>query len=119
MAKKILLIDDSEFILESTSTLLMFEGYDVITANGGQEGIDLAKKELPDLIICDVSMPGLSGYDVVTAIRAEATTMTIPFIFLTAFTEKTKMREGMEKGADDYLTKPFTKKELIAAIDSQ
>jgi K+-sensing histidine kinase KdpD len=117
--KRILLIDDSEFILESTSTLLMFENYDVVTASDGQSGIDTALKESPDLIICDVSMPGLSGYDVVTAIRANKTTATIPFIFLTAFTEKSKMREGMEKGANDYLTKPFTKKELISAIDSQ
>ena len=119
MEKKILLIDDSQFILESTSTLLMFEGYDVITASGGQEGINLARQEIPDLIICDVSMPGMSGYEVVEIIRADEITATIPFIFLTAFTEKQKMREGMEKGADDYLTKPFTKKELIAAIDSQ
>jgi DNA-binding response OmpR family regulator/anti-sigma regulatory factor (Ser/Thr protein kinase) len=120
MAKKrILLIDDSEFILESTSTLLMFEGYDVITAPEGETGIKLATSENPDLIICDVSMPGLSGYDVVTAIRANPATATTPFIFLTAFTEKSKMREGMEKGANDYLTKPFTKKELVSAIDSQ
>jgi signal transduction histidine kinase len=97
----------------------MFEGYDVLTAIDGQLGIDTAIKELPDLIICDVSMPGLSGYDVVTAIRANPTTTTIPFIFLTAFTEKSKMREGMDKGADDYITKPFTKKELVAAINSQ
>jgi len=119
MAKKILLIDDSEFILESTSTLLMFAGYDVITASNGEEGIMKAKNEFPDLIICDVSMPGISGFEVVSAIRAETKISTIPFIFLTAFTEKSKMREGIERGADDYLTKPFTKKELIAAIDTQ
>lgn len=119
MVKKILLIDDSEFILESTSTLLMFEGYEVITADNGEDGIKMAIDEMPDLIICDVSMPGFSGYDVVEKIRATTSTLSIPFIFLTAFTEKSKMREGMEKGANDYLTKPFTKKELIAAINSQ
>jgi K+-sensing histidine kinase KdpD len=119
MTKRILLIDDSEFILESTSTLLMFEGYDVITANGGAAGIKMATEELPDLIICDVSMPEVSGYDVIEYIRANEKTTMIPFIFLTAFTDKVKMREGMEKGADDYLTKPFTKKELTSAIDSQ
>jgi CheY-like chemotaxis protein/anti-sigma regulatory factor (Ser/Thr protein kinase) len=119
MGKKILLIDDSEFILESTSTLLMFAGYDVVTASDGITGIEKAKKETPDLIICDVSMPNMSGFEVVSAIRADAKTTTVPFIFLTAFTEKSKMREGIERGADDYLTKPFTKKELIAAIDTQ
>ena len=119
MSKKILLIDDSEFILESTSTLLQFAGYDVVTAPDGAGGIEKAKAELPDLIICDVSMPGMSGFEVVSAIRAEPTVSLTPFIFLTAFTEKTKMREGIERGADDYLTKPFTKKELIAAVDTQ
>ncbi len=119
MAKKILLIDDSDFILESTATLLEFAGYEVITASEGTTGIQKAKEELPDLIICDVSMPGLSGFDVVIEIRDDMTTKQIPFIFLTAFTEKQKMREGIEKGADDYLTKPFTKKELIAAVETQ
>jgi CheY-like chemotaxis protein len=117
--KRILVIDDSEFILESTSTLLQFEGYEIFTASNGEDGIAVAKKELPDLIICDVSMPGMSGYEVVTEIRASKETQGIPFIFLTAFTEKSKMREGMEKGADDYITKPFTKKEIVSAINSQ
>ena len=119
MTKKILLIDDSEFILESTSTLLQFAGYDVLTASDGAAGIEIAKSELPDLIICDVSMPGMSGFEVVSEIRASSTISDVPFIFLTAFTEKSKMREGIERGADDYLTKPFTKKELIAAVDTQ
>lgn len=118
-AKKILLIDDSEFILESTAALLAFEGYDVITALNGEIGIELATKELPDLIICDVAMPGLTGYDVIKRIRSNPSTQIIPFIFLTAFADKSKMREGMEKGADDYLTKPFTKQELVASINSQ
>ena len=119
MGKRILLIDDSEFILESTATLLQFENYEVLTALDGEKGIEIALKEVPDLIICDVSMPGMSGYEVVEQIRANKTTMGIPFIFLTAFTDKAKMREGMDKGADDYLTKPFSKKELTSAIDSQ
>ena len=119
MGKKILLIDDSEFILESTATLLMFEGYDVITAANGTKGIELAESVLPDLIICDVNMPGISGYDVVEQIRANEKTAMIPFIFLTALTDKAKMREGMEKGADDFLTKPFSKAELTSAINAQ
>ena len=119
MTKKILLIDDSEFILESTFTLLEFAGYEVISATNGAMGLEKAKSELPDLIICDVSMPGMSGFEVVSAVRADPSIAHTPFIFLTAFTEKTKMREGIERGADDYLTKPFTKKELIAAVDTQ
>ena len=119
MTKRILLIDDSEFILESTSTLLMFEGYDVITAPDGTKGIELATNELPDLIICDVNMPGILGYEVVEKIRANEKTAMIPFIFLTALTDKAKMREGMEKGADDFLTKPFSKTELTSAINAQ
>jgi len=117
--KRILLVDDSDLILDSTATLLQIEGYEIITASDGESGVELAVKEIPDLIICDVSMPGMSGYDVVEKIRANKITMSIPFILLTAFTDKSKMREGMERGADDYLTKPYTKKELLAAIDSQ
>jgi K+-sensing histidine kinase KdpD len=119
MAKKILLIDDSDFILESTSTLLEFAGYEVITASDGITGLEKSRTESPDLIICDISMPGMSGFEVVVAVRDNPDTKQLPFIFLTAFTEKQKMREGIERGADDYLTKPFTKKELIAAVETQ
>lgn len=117
--KKILVIDDAEFILESTSTLLKFEGYEVVTAADGKEGVEVALKEYPDLILCDISMPFLDGYGVLDEIRSEQKTATTPFIFLTAFTEKSNMRQGMEKGADDFLVKPFTRDELIAAIDAQ
>ncbi len=117
--KKILLIDDSEFILESTSTLLQFEDYEVFTASDGHKGIQIAIEQKPDLIICDISMPGISGYEVISQLRNNKETASIPFIFLSAFTEKSKMREGMERGADDYLTKPFTKNEIISAINAQ
>jgi two-component system sensor histidine kinase/response regulator len=117
--KKILVIDDAEFILESTSTLLKFEGYQVITANNGLDGVDVAFSSKPDLILCDISMPKLDGYGTLERIRASQETATTPFIFLTAFTEKQNMRQGMEKGADDYLVKPYTRDELIAAIDAQ
>ncbi|MFP4368512.1 MAG: hybrid sensor histidine kinase/response regulator [Bacteroidota bacterium] len=117
--KKILVIDDAEFILESTSTLLRFEGYEVFTAPDGLAGVEEAFKTKPDLILCDISMPGLDGYGVLEKIRSNNITATIPFIFLTAFTEKSNMRAGMEKGADDFLVKPYTRDELIAAIDAQ
>lgn len=117
--KRILVIDDAEFILESTTTLLRFEGYEVITAENGKVGVEKAFKEKPDLILCDISMPELDGYEVLDKIRSNSNTLTTPFIFLTAFTEKRNMRIGMEKGADDYLVKPFNREELIAAINSQ
>jgi two-component system, sensor histidine kinase and response regulator len=117
--KKILVIDDAEFILESTSTLLKFEGYDVITADDGLSGVESTLQNHPDLILCDISMPGLDGYGVLEQIRAKPETATTPFIFLTAFTEKSNMRAGMEKGADDFIVKPYTRDEIIAAIDAQ
>ncbi len=117
--KKILVIDDAEFILESTSTLLRFEGYDVAVATDGIEGIDQAAIFKPDLILCDISMPRLDGYGVLDRIRSDSFSESIPFIFLTAFTEKANMRAGMEKGADDFLVKPYTRDELIAAIEAQ
>lgn len=117
--RKILVIDDAEFILESTSTLLEFEGYEVVTASDGIEGVKAAKEHLPDLILCDISMPNLDGYGVIEQVRQNKETSSTPFIFLTAFAEKQNMRMGMEKGADDFLIKPYTRDELLAAIDSQ
>jgi two-component system, sensor histidine kinase and response regulator len=117
--KKILVIDDAEFILESTSTLLEFEGYEVFTASNGEIGFNIAMEIIPDMIICDISMPKMNGYAVLDKIRNSTQLSTVPFIFLTAFTEKVNMRTGMEKGADDYIIKPFTREELIAAIDAQ
>jgi CheY-like chemotaxis protein/anti-sigma regulatory factor (Ser/Thr protein kinase) len=117
--KKILVIDDADFILESTSTLLKFEGYEVVTAPNGRIGVEVAKEQKPNLILCDISMPELDGYGVLDELRGNPETTTTPFIFLTAFTEKQNMRIGMEKGADDFLVKPFTREELIAAIEAQ
>lgn len=117
--KKILVIDDAEFILESTSTLLGFEGYEIMTAPDGLSGIELALQSQPDLILCDISMPGLDGYGVLERVRTHTSTRTLPFIFLTAYTDKANMRAGMEKGADDYLVKPFTREELLSAIEAQ
>jgi K+-sensing histidine kinase KdpD len=117
--KKILVIDDAEFILEGTAALLRFEGYDVLTAPNGKVGVETALAETPDLVLCDVSMPELDGYGVLDAIRSTDAVSTLPFIFLTARAEKADMRIGMEKGADDYLVKPFTRDELVAAIEAQ
>jgi len=119
MQKKILLIDDSIFILTTVSKFIETAGYKVITAIDGEVGIDLAIKEEPDLILCDINMPGLSGFDVIEIIRTNKITASIPLIFLTALVEKKIMREGMIRGADDYLTKPFKKQELLDSINAQ
>ncbi|PKL78519.1 MAG: hybrid sensor histidine kinase/response regulator [Ignavibacteriae bacterium HGW-Ignavibacteriae-4] len=117
--KKILVIDDAEFILESTSALLEFEGYDVITAENGKIGVEMAKEFKPDLILCDISMPVMDGFEVLDNIRSDNITHRTPFIFLTAFNEKSNMRDGMTKGADDYLVKPYSRDEIVSAINAQ
>ena len=114
--KKILVIEDEELVRENILEFLDAEGLAGIGATNGYNGIDLAKVEKPDLIICDVMMPGLDGYTVLKTLRQETTFATTPFIFLTAKAAKADFRQGMELGADDYLTKPFTRAELLGAI---
>ncbi len=117
--KKILLIDDSDYIVEGTSSLLRFEGYEVLTANNGSAGVALAKAHHPDLVICDISMPEMDGFAVLRELRTDKATESLRFMFLTARADKGDMRTGMEFGADDYLLKPFTVEELLSAIDAQ
>ena len=95
------------------------EGHTAVTAADGQLGLDLARREAPDLILCDVMMPQLDGYGVLNALRQDPTTAAIPFIFLTARGERQDLRTGMNLGADDYLVKPATATELLAAIDAR
>jgi diguanylate cyclase (GGDEF)-like protein len=117
--KKILVIEDEEFVRENIEELLDAEGFDVISAENGRIGVDLAKVMIPDLILCDVMMPELDGYNVLTALRQDSVTAAVPFIFLTAKSAKTDFRQGMELGANDYITKPFTRAELLGAIASR
>ncbi len=117
--KKILLIDDSDYIVDGTSALLRFEGYEVLTANNGADGVELAMTHHPDLVICDISMPTMDGFEVLQELRRHKDTESIRFMFLTARSDKGDMRTGMEFGADDYLLKPFTVEELLSAIDAQ
>lgn len=117
--KKILVIEDEDFVRENIVELLDVEGFEVISAENGREGVDLAKAMAPDLILCDVMMPGVDGYGVLTALRQESVTAAVPFIFLTAKAAKGDFRQGMELGADDYITKPFTRAELLSAINSR
>jgi len=119
MIKKILVIEDEEFVRENILELLDAEGYEVFGAENGHIGVDLAKGKLPDLILCDVMMPGLDGYGVLTALRQDPVMAGTPFIFLTAKAAKADFRQGMELGADDYITKPFTRAELLGAIASR
>jgi len=117
--KTILVIEDESNILQNLQTILTLANYQVLTANNGQIGIELAKKYLPSLIVCDVMMPQLNGYEVLTILRENNATANIPFIFLTAKVERLDIRQGMELGADDYLTKPFETEELLKAIESR
>ena len=116
---KILVIEDDELIRETLVQLLESHSYRVIVAENGRFGVQMALSEIPDLILCDVQMPELDGYDVLRTLRQNSLAATIPFIFLTAQSDKTDFRRGMELGADDYLTKPFTKAELLGAIASR
>ena len=96
--------------------ILEMEGFRPISAHNGQKGLELARKEKPDLILCDITMPQMDGYAVLQALRDDKETATVPFIFLTARGEKLDVRVGMNYGADDYLTKPIGHEELLAAI---
>jgi DNA-binding response OmpR family regulator len=116
---KILLIEDSEDLRENTSEILTLANYDVVTAENGKIGVEMVVKEKPDLIICDIMMPELDGYGVLHILSRKPETAAIPFIFLTAKTEKTDVRKGMELGADDYLTKPFSDTSLLNAIETR
>ncbi|WP_414518643.1 response regulator transcription factor [Nostoc sp. PCC 9305] len=116
MNKKILVIEDEAQICSNIQQILSFSDFNTITANNGLEGLRLAKTEQPDLICCDVMMPELDGYGVLTALRQDPVTESIPVIFLTAKVDRGDLRQGMELGADDYLTKPFSMDELLKAI---
>ena len=117
--KKILVIEDEPEMRRNLTTILRLERFHPLPAENGRVGLKMAKTERPDLILCDVMMPELDGYGVIAALRADAATVAIPFIFLTAKGEKPDIRAGMNLGADDYLTKPVAKADLLAAIQSR
>lgn len=116
---KILLIEDDLILRENTAELLELSNFKVQTASNGKLGVIAAKKYLPHIIICDIMMPELDGYGVLDALSKDKRTKGIAFIFMSAKTERTDVRKGMELGADDYLTKPFEEAELIGAIKSR
>jgi CheY-like chemotaxis protein/CRP-like cAMP-binding protein len=112
----ILVIEDDELVRESILAVLESKGFQALSAENGLLGVQLAESHLPDLILCDILMPGLDGYEVLSALSSNPDTQCIPFIFLTAKIEKANRRKAMKMGADDYLTKPFTSEELLEAI---
>ncbi|MET4075923.1 response regulator [Hymenobacter sp. UYCo722] len=114
--KTILLIEDDQAIRENTAELLELAGFSVLTADNGQRGVEQALATKPDLVVCDIMMPVLDGYGVLQIFNQNARLAGVPFIFLTAKTERTDLRHGMALGADDYLTKPFDRAELLSAI---
>lgn len=116
---KILLIEDNEDIRSNTAEILELSNYHVIAAENGKAGIAKALQDKPDLIICDIMMPELDGYGVLHAIQRNDAIKNTPFIFLTAKTERSDVRKGMESGADDYITKPFDGTELLNAVSSR
>jgi DNA-binding response OmpR family regulator len=115
--KKILVIEDNTEVRENIAEILELSNYEVITAENGKTGVELALQQTPELIVCDIMMPELDGYGVLHLLNKHIETYGIPFIFLTAKSEKTDLRKGMEMGADDYITKPFDSIELLSAIE--
>ncbi|MGH1386736.1 response regulator [Kordia sp.] len=117
--KKVLLIEDDTILRENTAELLELAGYDVITAPNGRIGVETALQNPIDIIVCDIMMPELDGYGVLETLSKNDITKYIPFIFLSAKTERQDVRKGMDLGADDYITKPFEEEELISAMESR
>ena len=116
---KILIIEDDMAYKDNIKTLLEEEGYNVASAGNGLDGIDIAKNEHIDLVICDIMLPDIDGYEVLKELRKREKTKLIPFIFLTAKASMSDLRSGMNLGADDYLTKPFRSDELLTAITTR
>jgi len=114
--KRILVIDDDARLREHCVELLRLDGYEVIEARNGREGVDEARRNPPDLVICDITMPEMNGHRVLESLRSEPRTAHLPFVFLTGWNEQEDVRTGMNLGADDYLTKPVAPAELSAAV---
>lgn len=119
MAKKILIIEDQATMRRNVALMLQMEGFETATAENGRTGIDLARQQRPDLILCDVMMPEMDGYAVIQALRDDDAFANTPFIFLTAKSDRNDVRIGMNFGADDYLTKPVVRDDLLAAVQTR
>lgn len=119
MTKTILVIEDNKDMRDNVAEILLLANYKVLTAENGKTGIDLAKNNKPDMILCDIMMPELDGYGVLRAINNIPEMVGVPFVFMTAKTEKVDFRFGMDLGADDYLSKPFNGNDLLKVVSSR
>jgi len=117
--KIILVIDDKEDIRNLIKVVLNNYGFDVIEADNGRNGVQMLHEQKPDLVVCDINMPDMDGYQTLGAVRESSTTAPIPFILMTGLVSRDGFRRGMANGADDYLVKPFTTNELIDAVMSR
>ncbi|MGE5314051.1 MAG: LytR/AlgR family response regulator transcription factor [Acidobacteriota bacterium] len=117
--KTIMIMEDDPAVRENMQFLLEESGYDVVTAADGREGISLVGRRLPDMIVCDIMMPQMDGYQVLEHVRSSPETARIPFVFLTAKSELMDMRRGMQLGADDFILKPYKAEEVLLAIQTQ
>jgi len=117
--KRILVIDDEVKLRKQFAALLSAEGFSVIEARNGREGVEAARKERPDLVMCDITMPEMNGHRVLETLRAETATAHVPFIFLTGWGEREDVRTGMNLGADDYLVKPVEPADLVSAVHAR
>lgn len=115
---KILIVDDSPTETHVLSTILESNGYEIVTAESGEAGVDVAKRELPDLVLMDVVMPGLNGFQATRQLKKEATTAHIPVVIVTTKDQETDKIWGMRQGAKDYLTKPVEEGNLISTIQA-
>lgn len=116
--KSILVIEDNNDIRENLAELLELQGFVILTANHGKQGLDLIMAQKPDLVICDITMPELDGFEVLNLIRKNKQMASVPFIFLTARSEKTDRERGLAEGALHYIIKPFTEDQLMAAVST-
>jgi CheY-like chemotaxis protein len=119
MAQNVLIIEDSKDVLENMKEILELSNYKVQVAHNGKEGLEIAQQNIPDIILCDVMMPELDGYSVLRGLTNNPKTKNIPFVFVTAKSEKSDFRVGMDLGADDYLTKPFSGNDLLSMVSSR
>lgn len=119
MAQKILVIEDNPSMLENIADIIRLANYEAITASNGKTGVEMAKQQSPDLILCDIMMPELDGYGVFYILHKDEETANIPFVFLTAKSDQADFRTGMNLGADDYVTKPFDSFDLLKVIETR
>lgn len=112
----VLIIEDNQDVRENTMEILELAGFAVITADNGVQGVQVATNKKPDLILCDIMMPEMNGYDVIRKLKSDPATSSIPFIYVTASGEKNELRLAMDLGANGYVRKPFDVKELMDAI---